>query len=716
VPKKRKSSTEKPQDLLPMLASLVDAPPDGDDWVFEIKWDGYRAIAYVDNGVVELRSRNNKSFNEKFYPIHQELSSLKMDAILDGEIVVITETGAADFGALQTWRSEADGQLLYYVFDLLWYDGRSLMDVPLEERRQQLEKILPKSGSILLSTQIDEPGSEIFEEVKALGLEGIIAKQKESPYVPDSRSKEWLKIKTEKRQEAVVGGYTKNENTSRMFSALLLGIYEDGQFHFITPVGTGFSVKTQKEILERLKPLIIKECPFVTVPEYNKPSRFRPNPPKAEVTWVRPELVVEISYREMTNDGAIRQPSYKGIREDKSPKEVVREIPTPIESKGRDEGSSIPTGGQGEAHSKHTKRSGRARQVETNPSDTGADTANVVNGATAHQTTKLEKRLATKTPDKHRKTLFNPKDEMQVRPIDGKNLKFTNLSKLYWPDEKISKRDMLNYYYQVADVMLPHMKDRPQTLNRHPHGIKGEAFYQKDVTGKVPEWIDTFPYFSESDNRLKKFLVCTDEASLLYIASLGCIEMNPWHSRKNSPDNPDWCIIDLDPDKNTFNQVIEAACVTKKILDALKVEAFCKTSGSTGLHIYIPFVGKYSYEDSKEFGRSLVKLVHNEIPSYTSIERLTSNRNGKMYLDFLQNRPQATVAAAYSLRPKPGATVSMPLHWDEVKKGLTIAKFHIGNAVQRIRSEGDLFAGVLGKGIDLPAVLKSMNSIFGPPA
>lgn len=308
-----------------------------------------------------------------------------------------------------------------------------------------------------------------------------------------------------------------------------------------------------------------------------------------------------------------------------------------------------------------------------------------------------------------RKTLLNPGDETQVRKVGGRELKFTNLSKVFWPELTVTKRDMLNYYYQVVPYMLPYMKDRPQTLNRFPNGIHGKSFYQKDVTGKVPGWIQTHPYYSESDALEKNFLVCTHEASLLYIASLGCIEMNPWSSRTQAPDNPDWCIIDLDPDKQTFDQVIEAATITREILDAIGVPSYCKTSGSTGLHIYIPLGAQYTYEDSKDFGRAIAAAVHAEIPGFTSIERLTGKRKGKMYIDFLQNRPQATVAGPYSLRPKPGAPVSMPLHWDEVKKGLKMTDFNIGNAVDRLKETGDLFKGVLGKGIDLTQALKKLK-------
>jgi bifunctional non-homologous end joining protein LigD len=310
-----------------------------------------------------------------------------------------------------------------------------------------------------------------------------------------------------------------------------------------------------------------------------------------------------------------------------------------------------------------------------------------------------------------RKTLLNPTDETQVRNIGGHELKFTNLSKVFWPEINVTKRDMLNYYYQVVPYMLPYMKDRPQTLNRFPNGIYGKSFYQKDVTGKVPSWIKTYQYYSEADAREKNFLVCTTEASLLYIAALGCIEINPWSSRTQKPGHPDWCIIDLDPDKNTFDQVIEAAHVTRQVLDSIGVSCYCKTSGSTGLHIYIPMGAKYTYEDSKEFGRAVAKVVHGQIPAFTSIERLTANRRGKMYIDFLQNRPQATVAGPYSLRPKPGAPVSMPLHWNEVKKGMKITDFNILNAIPRLKETGDLFKGVLDQGIDLKKVLESLGKL-----
>ena len=650
-----------PKDISPMLATLVDKPVEEEGWIYELKWDGYRALSYIRNGKVDTRSRNNKSFNEKYYPIHDALKQWDINAVVDGEIIVVNDKGFSDFGDLQNWRSEADGQLIYYLFDLLWLDGMNLMDVPLHERKTMLRSIVPADDSIIrMSNNFDATGRELFAMADRMGLEGIIAKKAGSIYTPGLRSKEWLKIKTEKRQEAIIGGYTKNEGTNKQFSALLLGLFEGGEFRHIGVVGTGFNSRNQTELLQKLKPLITAECPFNVVPDYNKPSRFRPDPPKATVTWVQPQVVVEISYRELTKDGVLRHPSFKGIREDKNAKDVVLEQP--------------------------------------------------VKAGTLMQEEKLlqDKKIVSAPANKERKTLLNPKDETQVRSINGHELKFNNLSKIYWPKEKVTKRDMLNYYYQVAPYMLPYMKDRPQTLNRFPHGIEGQSFYQKDAKGKVPEWIATFPYHSEADERDKEFLVCTNEASLLYIAALGCIEMNPWSSRAQSPDNPDWCIIDLDPDKNPFDEVIQTAQVTKQVLDSFDIPSYCKTSGSTGLHIYIPLAAKYTYEDSKEFGRAIVKLVHAELPSFTSIERLTEKRKGKLYLDFLQNRPQATVAGPYSLRPKPGATVSAPLHWDEVKKGLKMQDFNIFNMVARVKETGDLFKPVLGKGINLEKIMKKL--------
>jgi len=659
LPKQKKAKF--PETISPMLATLVDEPFDKPGWMYEVKWDGYRAVALVNNGKVELASRNAKSFNDKFYPICQELQTWKMNAILDGEIVSLNEKGMADFSRLQGWRSEADGQLVYYVFDILWYEGKDLMQLPLHERREILKSILPTSDDIRISENFDTNGIEFFRLAQEMSLEGIIAKKEDSLYFPGTRSKDWLKIKTAERQEVVIGGFTRNQNSSKLFSSLLVGVFKNKNFHFTGKIGTGFTVKLQKELMKKFEPLIIADSPFVNEPDVNQPSRFRPNPPKAVAVWLKPELICEVSYREMTRDGVMRHPSFEGLREDKKPEEVVLE-----------------------------KEADTTKIIQEKPN------------------VKREK-IIKAAPKSSRKTLLNPKEETQVRNINGNDIKFTNLSKIYWPKEKITKRDLINYYYQAAPFILPYLKNRPQSLNRFPNGINGKSFYQKNVTGKVPSWIETFPYHSSVDGD-KNFLVITDEASLLYVVGLGCIEVNPWSSTESKPDNPDWCIIDLDPDKNTFEQVIITAQVTRTILDAIGVNSYCKTSGSTGLHIYFPLAAKYTYEESKEFARKIATLVQKELPAFTTIERIVSNRSGKMYVDFLQNRFQATLAAPYSVRPKPGATVSMPLHWEEVKKGLKMTDFTLKNSIERMRAEGDIFKPVLGKGINIKECLKKLES------
>ncbi|MES2430258.1 MAG: DNA ligase D [Bacteroidota bacterium] len=648
-------------NLQPMLATLVDKPFSEEGWLYEVKWDGYRAVGFINKGKIELKSRNDKSFNEKFYPVTKALKDWGINAIVDGEVVVLNENGVSDFGALQNWRSEADGELFYYVFDIMWLDGKDLTQVPLKDRRKILEEQIPGNGIIKLSQTFETSGIDFFEAAKKNGLEGIIAKNANSQYIIGNRSKEWLKIKANKRQEMVIGGYTKNDDTSKLFSALLAGVYDDGKLIYTGKIGTGFNDKMQKEMMAKFKKLVIKHPPFTELPDINKPSRFRPNPPRATATWLKPVLVCEVSFTEMTTDGIMRHPSFEGMRIDKNAKDVIMEKVKPVKK-------------------------------------------------TVKEADMLSKKKAiTPTAKSERKTFLNPTDETQVRKINGHELKFTNLSKIYWPKEKITKRDLLNYYYQAAPYILPYLKERPQSMLRHPNGINGESFFFKDITGKAPGWLDTFLYHSEADDRDRNYLVAKDDASLLYMANLGCIEMNPWHSKVKTEDFPDWCIIDLDPAKNTFDQVIEAAQVTHEILKSMGIDCYPKTSGSTGMHVYIPLGAKYTYEQSKEFARVIARLVHEALPKFTSIERTVKDRKGKMYIDFLQNRAQATVSAPYSVRPKPGATVSMPLDWSEVKKGLKMSDFTIHNAIERIKSEGDIFKPVLGKGVNLKKIIADME-------
>ena len=640
--------------LRPMLATLVDTASRTSGWLYEIKWDGYRALSFLNAGAVEIKSRNDKSFSEKYYPIQEALEQWKINAVIDGEIVVVNENGMANFGALQNWRSETDGHLLYYVFDLLWFDGYDLTGMPLSRRREILKLLIPPAGLVRYSADFQTSGARFLAATKKLGLEGIMAKRADSIYLPGERSLNWLKIKANKRQEMVIGGYTKNAGSRKPFSSLLVGVYQKGKLVYTGKIGTGFNLAQQKKMIELFAPLVTGKTPFTREPDINKPSRFRPHPPKATATWLQPKLVCEVSFAEMTSDGVMRHPSFEGLREDKSAKEVVLET----------------------------------------AADTGRTKKN--------QLISPEQRVSGKT-------LLNPSEETQVKKVNGHELKFTNLSKVFWPKEKYTKRDLINYYHQMAPYILPYLKDRPQSMNRFPNGITGKSFYFKNITGQAQDWMDTYLYHSDTDNSDKHYLVGKDEATLLYMAGLGCIEMNPWSSTVKKPDHPTFCMIDLDPDRHTFDQVIAAALVTKDVLDEMGIGSYPKTSGSTGMHIYIPLGNKYTYEQSKEFARIVVTLVQQRLPAYTSVERAIRDRKGKMYLDFLQNRPHATIAAPYSLRPKPGATVSMPLHWDEVKKGLKMTDFTIKNAVARVTAMGDIFQPVLGKGIDLKKIISAYN-------
>ena len=647
--------------ITPMLATLVDAPFDEEGWEYEIKWDGYRALAFIEKDNAQLKSRNGKSFNEKFYPVYEAIQKWDVNAIVDGEIVVVNEKGISDFGSLQNWRSQADGELLFYVFDILWLDGRDLMTLPLSERKAVLQSIMPPEGIIKIGYSVETNGTAFFNAARELGLEGIIAKRSDSIYLPGARTKDWLKIKINKRQEVVIAGYTKNAGSPKQFSSLLLGVYQDNTFVYVGKVGTGFKDKQQKKLIEMFSPLVTEQSPFSKTPDYNKPSRFRPNPSKVKATWLKPSIVCEVSYAEVTTDGVFRHPSFEGLREDKAARELIRETETAVEE-----------------------------VIDKDRQDIKSD-------------------IIKPPKEKTRQTLLNPNEQTQVRKIDGKELKFSNLSKVFWPKEKITKRELINYYYQAVPFILPYLLNRPMSLNRFPNGIEGKSFYQKNVTGKAPSWIELFPYSSNDEGENKNYMVCKDEASLLYMVNQGCIDINPWNSRVEAEDNPDWCVLDLDPDTgNTFEQVILTAQTIKQILDAAGIPGYCKTSGSTGLHVYIPLGAKYSYDQCQLFAKWIAIQTQEQLPEFTSIERMTKNRKGKLYIDYLQNRPRATLAAPYSVRPKPSATVSIPLHWDEVEKGLQLKDFTIYNTLERLQKEGDIFKPVLGEGIDLVKILSDM--------
>lgn len=690
-----------PKGVIPMLATLTEGAFDDANWLFEIKYDGYRTVAYVDGDEVNIMSRKNLPFNKKFYPVVEALQELGMNAVLDGEIVALNKEGRSEFQLLQNWQKSGEGELAYYVFDILWLNGVNLMDLPLQERKSILQQVLPEHPMIRYSDHVVETGIQFFDAATQQGLEGIIAKEADSSYTPKARTKQWLKIKSNQRQEVVICGFTETRGSRSHFGALVLGVYENNKLIYVGHTGSGFNAQSLSATYKKLKPLVTSKTPFDKKPKTNMPC-----------TWVKPVLVCEVKFSEWTQDNILRQPIFMGLREDKNAKDVHKENAADTETAVQEAEEETQT-----AAKRLTQNAERKMLNTKNKTAMKRSTPNTKRKTAAEGSRpKAEgKRQTAKTSSSKAKTLagfLNDTDKEQILIINKKELTFTNLHKIYWPKEKISKRGLLNYYHQIAPFILPYLKDRPQSMNRFPNGVGKPNFYQKDVSDKVADWIEKHDYIADSDGEKKQYLVCTDEASLLYMANLGCIEMNPWHSTTKKPENPSWCVIDLDPaGKITFDQVIEAAQVIKQVTDDLEIDTYCKTSGSTGLHIYIPLGALYDYDQSRQLAELIVNLAHNEMPSFTSLERSPAKRRNKIYLDFLQNRKIQTIASPYSLRPKPGATASAPLHWEEVKKGLQISDFSINNMYSRAKEVGDIFKPVLGKGINLKKVLGKISTL-----
>jgi bifunctional non-homologous end joining protein LigD len=597
------------------------------NWIYEIKWDGYRVICNHSSTETTLYSRNGISFDSKFPELLENLKSLPKSAILDGEVVVLDKNGSPRFQWLQHYEDDPKGDLIYMVFDLLYLDGHSLTHLPLIERKELLETLVEDIPMVRFSSHIEGKGKAFFKEAVGKGLEGIIGKKANSFYHPGVRTEDWLKFKAKNSIEAIICGYTQSEN--RPFGSLILGLYKKGNLRYIGNCGTGFSIALQKELVLKFDKLKQSKSPFE---EKIQLSGRKP-------IWLKPILIAEVTFAEWTDQERLRQPSFKGLRVDKVPMEVS------FESEEVDvEGAETPSG-----------------------------------------------------------------DSLD---IGGISVPVTNLDKVYWPDEGITKYDLIDYYLMVSEHMLPFLVDRPQNLHRHPNGIDKKSFYQKDTPETYPDWIKTVSLYSESTSKDIDYMLCQNEATLVYMANLGCIEINPWNARVKSLDKPDYFVIDLDPsEKNDFKDVVEVAQAFHELLTELKLEGHCKTSGSSGLHIYLPLGAKYSFEESRDFCKLLCTLVQEELPGLTTLERKLVDRKGRIYLDYLQNRTGQTLASVYSVRPKPGATVSAPLEWKEVNSKLKKEEFNIFTMKDRLKVKPKLFTEVLGKGIDIADALERLESL-----
>jgi bifunctional non-homologous end joining protein LigD len=632
--------------IKPMLARESENAFDDNEWIFEIKWDGYRAIAEVNKKDVRFYSRNGISFKNAYLPVYEDLKKIKDEMILDGEVVVLDKNGRSDFQRLQHYATTGEGNLCYYVFDILSFKKKNICDWPLLERKKLLQKILKQTSVIKYADHISGNGNRFFKTAQEKGLEGIMAKKVDSAYLPGKRTSEWLKIKVHHTQEAIIAGYTKPTGSRKYFGALVLGMYEEGKLIYVGHTGSGFTEKSLKDIFEKLHSSVKKKSPFTIPVKTNAP-----------VTWITPKYVCEIKYTEWTNDHKMRHPIFLHLRKDKNPKEVTMA------------GTQLLK--------KQNKKPGKKTGTKSNV-----------------------------------KTTDSKSENEAVLVFGNKKVPVRNSSKIYFPEDKITKQMVVDYYQEMADYILPYLKDRPESLRRNPNGISDEGFFQKDAGENAPSWVKTKKIFSESAKKEIDYVVCNDKATLAYLNNLGCIELNPWNSTIQKLDKPDYMILDIDPsEKNSFDEVVETANAFREILEGAGAESYCKTSGATGLHIFVPMGKKYPYEQVKDFAHILCSLVADSLP-FTTLERNLKKRgNKKIYLDYLQNRRGQTLASAYSLRPKKGATVSMPLHWKQVKKGLDPADFNIHTAIDVVKKNGDIFKGVFSKAVDIKKFLEKNNGI-----
>ncbi|HSF54046.1 MAG TPA: DNA ligase D [Algoriphagus sp.] len=612
--------------ISPMLASMSKDLNFKKSWIYEIKWDGYRAICNHDTSKeTTLYSRNGISFSNRYPKLFDQLKQIPQSAILDGEIVALDKEGVSKFQWLQHYDDDPKGDLVYMVFDLLYLDGHSIIHLPLTERKELLATLIEDIPQIRLSDHVVGKGEALFEEIKERGLEGIIGKKADSRYYPGSRTENWLKFKTQNSMETIICGYTTSEN--RPFGSLILGMTKNDKLTYIGNCGTGFSGSLQKELLSKFKKLEQAKSPFN---EKIKLAGREPN-------WLKPELIAEVTFAEWTDTGRLRHPVFKTLRDEKAPQKL------------------------------------RVESIETS--------------------SKEIKPLQKGSLD-----------------IGGIHVSVTNLEKPLWPKEGITKYDLIDYYLAVSEYMLPFLVDRPQNLHRHPNGIDKKSFYQKDTPETYPDWVKTTSLYSESTDKNIDYMLCQNEATLVYMANLGCIEINPWNARIGHLDKPDYIVIDLDPsEKNTFKEVIEVAQAFHELLKKLEIEAHCKTSGASGLHIYIPMGANYSFAEGREFCKLLCSIIQERMPKLTTLERKIVSRKGRIYLDYLQNRTGQTLASVYSVRPQPGATVSAPLLWKEVNEKLNKSDFTIFSMIDRIKAHSDLFKDVLGKGVDIAEVLEKIG-------
>lgn len=640
-----------PSRLEPMVPTLVEKPFSDPGWLFELKWDGVRAMAWIDGRAANakspllIRARSGSDITAR-YP---ELAALPefigaRQAILDGEIAALDARGRGDFEKLQQRmhvRAPSEGLIssvpvVLYLFDLLYCDGYDLRGSPLAERKQLLRLLLRPSDRFRYSDHQAEHGKELFDLAKKNELEGIVAKRADSIYA-SGRSTSWLKMKSTTMVDAVIGGWTESPNTGLRFGSLLLGLYKGKKLQFIGHVGSGFDQKMQEEIFQNLKEHATSTCAFNAPPKTNE-----------KPFWVSPALVARVKFTGWTREHSLRNPVFLGLRADTRAEDC----------KWENEVASPP------------------------PDVITATPAPDVVGRVLNTKGLIEAEL------------FKGRSENVTIELEGKRFRLSNLNKVYFPESGYTKRDLLAYYYRIADFVLPFLKDRPLVLRRYPDGIKGQAFFQKDVREGLPEWFKTVPIASERHGGEEiHYAIANDKASLLFLTGLGCIDHNPWSSRYEDPEHPDYFFFDLDPSDGTeFSVVVKIARALREKLDELEVSSFLKTSGATGIHIYVPIAEGYTYEQVRTFGEIVARLVGQENRNYITNERSVAKRpSGRVLIDISQNAYGRPLAAPYVVRAFPKAPVSTPLAARELRPALKPENLNIKTVFSRIEKQGDLW-------------------------
>ena len=677
--------TPMPAFIDPMTATLTDGPFSNPDWLFELKWDGYRVQEHVDNGRVSLYTRRGLDAAEYFPELAGPpiwISARR--AIVDGEVVALDADGNPDFGLLQARRGTGSRRAetstpAYAVFDLLYLDGRSLLDEPLEERKKLLRSVLIDAGAVRYASHVVGDGVEFYEAVAARGLEGVVAKLRSSRYESGRRSGAWLKIKRRAEQEFVIAGWTPRQGSDEDLGALVLGVYQAGALTLAGKVGTGFDAGERRRLVELLKPLA---QPGSVVAE-------RPLPRESGLTWVDPRLVARVEFAEWTAEGQLRAPVYKGLELDTDPRSVVRE-------------RAGPAGGD-DVERPTTKPSARisgaraaAPTVAALPEDARPASPHAAEPPPALDVTAAELEALDALPAAG-----------GLWSIGERQLKLSNLDKVLWPADGVTKRDLIRYYATIAPYVLPYLRDRTLTLQRYPDGVERAGFWQKQVPGHAPDWVKCWPWISRSKGDATDYLIADAAPTLAWIANEAAIDIHPSTYRIGAPDRPTWALVDIDPGPaTTWQETLLLARLYRTALDHVGVRGFPKLSGQRGIQVWIPVKPVYTSEQTRDWVAALSKNIAAAVTDLISWEWEKTRRDGLARLDYTQNAWNKTLVAPYSVRPVAGATVSAPIAWDELDDPeLRPGRWTIHTIAARIGERGDLFAPSLAMEQVLPPFL-----------